>query len=682
MSDAPEVTLTFAIRARVDRSDLVRFMADVNGESVATERYHLGNGRRRGEVAEKWAADERLVGKVKAKQRPRLIQAIERELEAAELRAQGELDARREAEADVDAETDAANECHDGDSDGEERGPSQSELLVRLALEHYRIGVDDHDEAFAVKKDGPNIALMFRGSRDALRASLSRLFRQTYRKTPNASALADALTNLQGVALDALPEPTYLRVAEGNGNIIIDLGTADGRAIVVNADGWRVADQSPVLFRRTALTAALPVPQRGGKPTLLRELLNVTDEGWPVLLGWIVAAFLLKIAHAILMLGGEAGSGKSTLARMLIGLFDPSSAPLRSQPDDVERWVMAANGSWGVAIDNVSSIRAWWSDSLCKAVTDDGWVRRKLYTDGELSVISFRRVIILTSIDAGALRGDLGDRLLLCDLERIAEDRRRGETELTELYGQRRPLILGALLDLLSNVLRVLPTVTLPTGPRMYDFARVLAAMDKVLGTSALDTFVGQRERIAEDVVEADPVAKAIVQLIDDKGPWSGTMGELLAAISPNSAPRSWPDSPRKLSGRVKHAATAMRNLGIEVERDRRPGGKRDRIVTIRRSADSTVPIVPTVPNPHCGAQNHGLGGTMGDDPGRFGGCDRPAENPAGGSETAARDSRDVRDGCLANTSDDDSDARHREASMAAEAGAAAIQAGGGDSIK
>jgi hypothetical protein len=156
---------------------------------------------------------------------------------------------------------------------------------------------------------------MFRGSRDALWASLSRLSRQTYRKTPNASALADALTNLQGVALDALPEPTCLRVAEGNGNIIIDLGTADGRAIVVNADGWRVADQSPVLFRRTALTAALPAPQRGGKPTLLRELLNVTDESRPVLLGWIVAAFLLKIAHAILMLGGEAGSGKSTLAR-------------------------------------------------------------------------------------------------------------------------------------------------------------------------------------------------------------------------------------------------------------------------------------------------------------------------------------------------------------------------------
>jgi len=580
----------------------------------------------------------------------------------------------------VDAETDAANECHDGDSNGEQRGPSQSELLVRLALVHYRIGVDDHDEAFAVKKDGPNIALMFRGSRDALRASLSRLFRQTYRKTPNASALADALTNLQGVALDALPEPTYLRVGEGDGNIIIDLGTADGRAIVVNADGWRVADLSPALFRRTALTAALPAPERGGDPCTLTGLLNTSDASWPVVLGWLLATFIPDIPHPILMLGGEAGSGKSTFARMLIGLFDPSSAPLRSQPDDVERWVIAANGSWKVAIDNVSSIAPWWSDSLCKAVTDDGWIRRKLYTDGELAVISFRRVIILTSIDAGALRGDLSDRLLLCDLERIPEDRRRGETELTELYGQRRPLILGALLDLLSNVLRVLPTVTLPTGPRMYDFARVLAAMDKVLGTSALDTFVGQRERIAEDVVEADPVAKAIVKLIDDKGPWSGTMGELLIAISPNSAPRSWPDSPRKLSGRVKHAATAMRSLGIEVERDRRPGGKRDRIATIRRSADSTVPIVPRVPNPFEGNHDGVSGGTVGDETGEHDDGDRPADNHAHRPLPLFRDERDGRDDQAGGNSDDNSDQRERKAIQAveAEAEAAAIRASSG----
>jgi hypothetical protein len=70
-------------------------------------------------------------------------------------------------------------------------------------------------------------------------------------------------------------------------------------------------------------------------------------------------------------------------------------------------------------VDNMCAICGWWSDALCKCVTGDGWVRRPLYTDGELSVVSFRRVLALTTIDAGALRGDLGDRLVLADLEPI-----------------------------------------------------------------------------------------------------------------------------------------------------------------------------------------------------------------------------------------------------------------------
>ena len=47
--------------------------------------------------------------------------------------------------------------------------------------------------------------------------------------------------------------------------------------------------------------------------------------------------------------------------------------------------------------------------------------------------------MILTSIDAGALRGDLGDRLALADLEPIADTSRRTETELEKVFGERRP---------------------------------------------------------------------------------------------------------------------------------------------------------------------------------------------------------------------------------------------------
>ncbi len=658
MSDSRTPALPFQIRARWTGGDLVTFFAQRDGADLTTERYHVGNGNRRREVAQLWANDPRLCNGCAVE-----AVAVEHALEGAEIRAVAAMDAQREA-AIAAAE---AEPLDDGDDDGEEkRGPSTSELLVRLALEHYRIGVDDRDEPFAVRKDGPNVALMFRGARDALRASLSRLFRQTHERTPNAAALGDALMNLQGEALEATPERTYLRVAKHCDGIIIDLGTAAGRAVMVTPQGWRVVDKSPVLFRRTALTSALPAPESGGDLRSLARLLNLTDESWPLVLGWLIAAFLPDIPHPILMFGGEAGSGKSTAARMVLGLFDPTSAPLRSQPADVEQWALAANGSWGVGIDNVSAISQWWSDSLCKAVTGDGWVRRKLYTDGELSVVAFRRVVMLTSIDAGALRGDLGDRVLLCDLERIPDDKRRGETELDAIYEQHRPLIFGAILDLLSQVLRMLPSIRMNAGPRMFDFARVLAAIDKVRGTDALATYAGQRERIAADVIEADPVAKAIIGLVERHGDWSGTMTGLLTAITPNPTPRFWPGTPRALAGRIKRTAPALRATGIEVERGERDSGrKRERMVTVRKTREPTVRTVQIVRDPAGDPEKVDSGRTVTDGTdgcGLLGGSDRPTENLAGAAETRLSDGSDDLDGWIGDVSGDDSDQRDGKA--------------------
>ena len=180
---------------------------------------------------------------------------------------------------------------------------SQSEAIVRLALELYRIGRSEIDEPFAVRRDGLNVAMMFRGSRDALRATLAREYRRRHGGTPSASAIADALTTLQGEALDKPHEPVALRLAEHDGGIVIDLGDEAGRAVIVRPDKWKVDDQSPILFRRSALTAALPMPDLGGDLAGLRDVLNVTDETWPLVCGVLVAGLMPLIPHPILMLG-------------------------------------------------------------------------------------------------------------------------------------------------------------------------------------------------------------------------------------------------------------------------------------------------------------------------------------------------------------------------------------------
>lgn len=470
--------------------------------------------------------------------------------------------------------------------------PRQSELLVRLALERYRLGLDEAGEPFAVERDGANVALMFRGSRDALRSALAREYRRRYATTPHASALADTLTVLRGEAQECSPEPVHLRLARYEDAIVLDLGNPEGTAVVVRPAGWEVVHTSPVLFRRTSLTGELPEPQRHGDPALLRGLLNVTEESWSLLLGWLVAALVPDIPHPILMLGGIQGAGKSTAARMLVGTFDPSPAMLRSPPKEPEQWAIAAAGSWGIVVDNVSTIPIWWSDALCKVVTGDGWIRRKLYTDSELAVLSFRRVVALTSIDPGSLRGDLGDRLLLVELSEIDDIQRKDETQLERLYAERRSMILGALLDVLAHVLKILPDVDLPTRPRMSDFARVQAAVDGVLGFDGLGRYLAQRDRIASDVLEGDSVAGAVMKLMESETVWRGSATSLYARLTPEKPPRDWPKTPPTLSARLKRLAPALRTVGVQVVHTRRSSRSRGRLIEIRSSAENAVRAV------------------------------------------------------------------------------------------
>ena len=493
---------------------------------------------------------------------------------------------------------------------------SVAEKIVRLAIERYRLGMSDCGEPFAAPIDGPVIALTFRGSRDALRASLAKEYRAIYHRTPNASALSDALTVLEGEAMDAEPELLALRIATlpdsndrdgfpgpGADGIVIDLGDLTGRAVVVRPGTWEIVDQSPVLFRRTALTGPLPEPERDGDLTELRNLLNCDDESWPVLVGWLVAALMPSIPHPILMLGGEHGTGKSSAARLLGSIVDPSPAPLRSVPRDTEGWAMAAAGSWIVTIDNVSGIPLWWSDALCKVVTGDGWIRRQLYTDSSLVVLRFKRVVILTSIDAGALRGDLGDRLLLVDLKPIPDNQRRTEAELDGIAASMNPNVFGALLDLLASVLKELPHVALHRLPRMADFARVLAAVDRAAPDltmgKALLLYLGQGDRIAETVVEGDSVAEAVQSLIEREETWSGTSGELLSHVEPTNKPKDWPRNGQAMTGRLKRLRPALQTIGVRIDIPK-TRTNRGRIITISRAEEScnrSSPLSPTSQN-------------------------------------------------------------------------------------
>lgn len=478
------------------------------------------------------------------------------------------------------------------DESEEKKKPSQATLLVKLARDRFRLVNGDDGRPYAVAKQGASVARPLRGA-NGLRKYLARLYSESCGgTTPSQSALADALTVLEGYAADEKPEPIYLRVAPYHDGVCLDLGTPDGRCVVVNRHCWVTLPRAPVLFRRTNLTAPMPEPVQGGSLEPLLDLVNADEDRRRVLVGWLVSTLIPTMPHAILAIFGEQGTAKSTATKLLMQLVDPSTAPLRSPPRDVRQWAVTANASWTVALDNVSDVQPWLSDLLCKAVTGDGHVDRALYSDDDVAVLRFRRVLAINGISLGALKGDLADRFLPVELEVITGQKRRPDEEVQEAVAKAHPEALGALLDLLVKVLGELPNVQLDSLPRMADFARVLAAVDTVQGWETLKTYQDAFDGLAETVVASDPFATSLREFADtqqiDK-PWEGPATDLLHLIPlPDPKPRDWPKTAQAVAGRLKRCAPALRQLGYIAEH-----GKQDPVT--RRRAWVLGPTEKTV---------------------------------------------------------------------------------------
>jgi hypothetical protein len=492
-----------------------------------------------------------------------------------------------------------------------EKGPSQASQLVSLARAGYDLVMSEDGRPYGVRRRGPNIALPLRG-KAGLRAQLARQYTDASGgQVPSQSALTDAMTVLEGMAAATDPVPVHLRVAGGADQVVLDLGTADGRCVIVTPAGWSVHSRSPVLFRRSGAMSPMPEPAHGDGDgdglAQLRALVNMDGPTFHQLVAWLVAAWIPHIPHPVLTFKGEQGTGKSKTAQMVINLVDPSAATKRSQPRDVKTWATQAFNSWALCLDNVSTIAPWLSDTLCKAVTGDGIIDRALYTDDDVVVLSFRRVLAMTTIDAGALAGDLAERIYMLDLRLISEDQRRTEQELDQHFEADRPAILAALLDLLAKVLDRLPSIHLDRMPRMADFARVLATIDAVQGEgwNTLKTYITSADNVAADALEGDPFGSAVVAFLQQHRQWTGTAAQLLEQVPPPDGYHpKWPKDATRASGRLKRLAPILRSVGVMFDdTTRSQDHHRHRLISLKTrpengcNAASTASTASTTPS-------------------------------------------------------------------------------------
>lgn len=463
------------------------------------------------------------------------------------------------------------------------RSRSQSAQLVDLALGQYKLGMSDQEEPFGTQAVQPHLALPLRGGRTGLRAELARRFFEIHDAVPSQQALADACNVLEGRAAQQDRKVLNLRVAQGRGAVFIDTGDTAGRVLEISGGTWKPIGTSPALFRRTKLTGPMPVPHAGqGDIDRLWEFVPVEEADRPIVLAWLVAAWITPDApHPILALLAEQGSAKSSVTRTLVDLVDPSPVPLRKPPRDPESWVTAAAASWVVALDNLSgSLPQWLSDSLCRASTGDGDVRRALYTDADVAVLKFRRCLIINGVDLSIDQGDLGERIAAVDLGRIRPGHRRTEEDLTVAWANVRRQVFTGLLDLAAQAHALLPTLSIADLPRMADFSRVLHAVDTILETDGLQRYRDRMRRVA-----ADTLGHPFIGSIIDRGLAVTEMSsaDLLRSVEQHSGdgwrrPRDWPRGARAVTGLLTRNAPALRSQGWTIEND---SGRNKRNVTL-----------------------------------------------------------------------------------------------------
>ena len=488
-----------------------------------------------------------------------------------------------------------------GGSGGDDQEQSQATLAANMAMEwdlfhtpakdaYATIPIGDHQETWPVRSQ-------------TFKRYLAKRFFDEEGKAMNSDAQSAAINLIEAKALLKGRRTRSTSVSQNTKTTSTStFARRRGKSSKSPRRAGRCWTNLPIRFRRSKGMLPLPVPESGGSIDQLRGFLNVDDDTWRLVVAWLVATLRPRGPYPALALFAEQGSGKSTTGRLLRELVDPNAAPLRAEPHDGRDLMIAANNSWCLAYDNLSYVPQWLSDALCRLSTGGGFATRELYTDQDEVIFDSQRPVLLTSIEEVATRSDLLDRCLVVWLPAIPEDRRRPEAELNVEFEKVRPLLLGALLSGVATALRQLPSTKLSNLPRMADFALWATAAETAFGWQRgafLAAYEGNRQSANDVALEASSVARPLLDLLDERGAWSGTSSALLAELEDRVSDqlkrqKNWPKSAQSMSGHLKRLCPNLRAGGWQVTFCREA---RQRLVIIERaeaSASSRAPASST----------------------------------------------------------------------------------------
>lgn len=397
-----------------------------------------------------------------------------------------------------------------------DRAADEAEVLAHAVLEQYTLARDESGALIGRARDGHNrVALDVERIAQKVAAEL---YRDSVDSLIGTHAAREACFYLAG--LDDYPEVTAeLRSYHDvhRHRLVIDIGDDTGDVITVTGDGWYVGPNSDeeLWFRRPGKQRPLHRPVPGGNLDDLRTLFPpLDDDKWSLVLGWVLAAPFTKYERPWLYFWGPRGSGKTGSAESATAVWDPAVGGKLERLDSNDLHLSVYN-AMTPGFDNLSEISAKVSDFLATVVTGSTQSRRTLYTTSDESVLTVMRTGVVTGIDVKGVRPDLYERLISIEMRR--NDQLVSKTDVHQRWEALGSLVLGAVLDAISNVLAKLRddyTVPPEVGySRFADYLKVLAAHDPEIAR----TFVVTSEQDRESSALENPTVAALVEFVTDQ---------------------------------------------------------------------------------------------------------------------------------------------------------------------
>jgi hypothetical protein len=514
-----------------------------------------------------------------------------------------------------------AREKNTTDPEQEEDNDTRNKVSAKVLklIEPYVI------ELFKNQYETPFAAIMINGHRETLPILKSKRFEmwickimyELDEKTLGSESLKEVINNLAARAMfDGSTRTLDLRVSKDPNDDSVfyyDLTNQNWEVVKITRDGWSIEQSTdvPLMFRRFSnqQPQIYPAASKSYPPDIFdrfMDLINVKNNPSARLLlkCYIITLFIPEIPKAALMLHGPAGAAKSACQTLIKQTVDPSILISLAYPSSNDALQQQLSHNYVPYYDNVSIMKDWLSDALCRAITGSASSKRELYSDDDDILYRFVRCIGFNGINLAATKADLLDRGIIIELQRIQKKNVRDfNGDILPEFKELLPQLLAYIFDILVQVLKLESNggIRLEAKSRMADFEIHAEMISRCIGNKVnafVEAYEANKQLGSGEVLEGSPVAKAVIDLMESRDRWEGSTAELLSELESVAAKlkintqkeKLWPKGTNVITRRINAIKTNLMDVGIQVSSRQHPT-KRTAIIMIEK-----IPFEPFKP--------------------------------------------------------------------------------------